>query len=93
MPSAAAKKDERYEFRMTRSDRALIERAAELQRLQLSEFVLHTLRQCAETVLRENDIIVLTGEDRKSFVQSLMNPPAANARLRGAFARHKEPVD
>lgn len=78
---------------MTSSDRALFERAADLQGLKFSEFVLDALRERAETALRENDVIVLKGQDRKSFVEALMNPPRLNARLKRAFARHKESAD
>jgi uncharacterized protein (DUF1778 family) len=85
-----ARRDERYEFRMTSSDRALFERAADLQGLKLSEFVLDALRERAQTALRENDVIILNGEDRKSFVEALMNPPRLNARLRRALVRHRE---
>lgn len=91
--AVAAKKGERYEFRLSRSDRALFERAAQLQGLKFSEFVLRALREQAETALRENHVIVLTARDSRAFVEALINPPKPNARLRRALARHREPVD
>jgi uncharacterized protein (DUF1778 family) len=91
--SFAATKGERYEFRLSRSDRALFERAAQLQGLKFSEFVLRALREQAENTLRENDIVVLTARDSRTFVEALINPPELNARLRRALARHREPVD
>ncbi len=87
-----ANKTERYEFRLTSSDRALLSRAAELSGLKLSDFVLTTLRHQAEETLKEHDVIVLTGQDRADFIDALMNPPKANAKLRRAFKRHREPV-
>lgn len=87
-----ANRTERYEFRLTSSDRALLSRAAELSGLKLSDFVLTTLRSQAEVTLKEHDVLVLTGKDRTDFVDALMNPPKANAKLRRAFNRHKEPV-
>ena len=93
MPKAAsARKDERYEFRLSSSDRALLQRAAELRGLKFSEFVLQAVRERAESTLRENDIILLTGEDRRVFVDALMNPPRLNRKLRKAFERHREAV-
>ncbi len=90
--TASARKDERYEFRLSSSDRALLERAAELRGLKFSEFVLQALRERAESTLRENDIILLTGEDRRAFVDALMNPPRLSRKLREAFERHRETV-
>ncbi len=60
--------------------------------MKFSEFVLQSLRERAESTLRENDIILLTGEDRRAFVEALMAPPALNRKLRQAFARHLEAV-
>jgi len=88
----AARKGERYEFRLSRSDRALFERAAQLQGLRFCEFVLRALRAQAENTLRENDIIVLTARDSRAFVEALTKPPKPNLRLRQALARHREPV-
>jgi uncharacterized protein (DUF1778 family) len=85
-------KTERYEFRLTSSDRALLTRAAELSGLRLSDFVLATLRERAEETLKKHDVIVLTGQDRLDFIDALMNPPKANAKLRRAFERHREPL-
>ena len=87
-----ANKTERYEFRLTSSDRALLTRAAELSGLKLSDFVLATLRERAEETLQKHDVIVLTGQGRLDFIDALMNPSKANVKLRRAFKRHKEPV-
>ena len=82
-------KTERHEFRLTSSDRALLTRAAELSGLKLSDFVLATLRERAEETLQKHDVIVLTGQDRADFINALMNPPKANAKLAQRAGRLK----
>jgi len=56
----------------------------------MTEFVVNSAIEAAHRVLRESELIDLTRRDRIAFVEALLNPPAPNARLRKAAARHAQ---
>jgi uncharacterized protein (DUF1778 family) len=94
MPAVATKKrvirDARLEARVPRQTKALLERAAAVQGKKMTEFVVNSAIEAAHRVLRESELIDLTRRDRIAFVEALLNPPAPNARLRKAAARHAQ---
>ena len=50
------------------------------------------LTEAARRAIAEHETIVLSERDRAVFFETLVNPTAANERLRGAFAEHKRRV-
>jgi uncharacterized protein (DUF1778 family) len=92
MPVAATKKqstrDARLEARVSRETKALWERAAAIQGRKMTEFVVSSAVEAAHRVLRESELADLTRRDKIAFVEALLNPPAPNAKLRNAAARH-----
>ncbi|MGA7525240.1 MAG: DUF1778 domain-containing protein [Acidobacteriaceae bacterium] len=94
MPAVASKtqltRDARLEARVPREIKALWERAAALQGKKMTEFVVNSAIEAAHRVLRESELADLTRHDRIAFVEALLNPPAPNARLRKAAARHSQ---
>ena len=58
----------------------------------LSQFVLGTALEEAERVIRENEVVTLSGADWQVFYDALTNPPAPNAALRKAYAGTGRPM-
>jgi uncharacterized protein (DUF1778 family) len=69
-------------LRVTRGQKALIDRAAEALRRNRSDFMLETACREAEAVLLDRRYFSLPPEDFKRFLSLLDHPPAANPRLR-----------
>jgi uncharacterized protein (DUF1778 family) len=80
---------ERLGFRVDEPTKALIERAARLERRKVTDYCVTALTDAARRTLAEHDAIVLTDRDRAIFFDALLNPPAPNKRLRKAFREHR----
>lgn len=90
MPVVERKRDARLEVRMPRASKALCETAAAIQGRKLTDFVVDSVVEAAQRVVRASELSELTQRDRMAFVEGLLNPPAPNARLRKAAARHAQ---
>jgi uncharacterized protein (DUF1778 family) len=85
-------REERLGFRVDELTKALIERAAQLERRKLTDFCMTALTQAARRTIAEHETLVLSEQDRAVFFDTLVNPPAPSERLRRAFAEHKRRV-
>jgi uncharacterized protein (DUF1778 family) len=82
-------REERLGFRVDQPTKALIERAAQLERRKLTDFCMTALREAARRTIAEHETLVLSERDRAVFFDALINPPTPNERLERAFADHK----
>ncbi len=82
----------RLEARVTREQKARLERAAQLQGRSLTDFIVAVAEDAASRILREREVITLSARDRATFVAALLKPPALRARLARAVRRHKRAV-
>jgi uncharacterized protein (DUF1778 family) len=85
-------REERLGFRVDEPTKALIERAAQLERRKLTDFCMTALTDAARRTIAEHETIVLSERDRVVFFDTLVNPQAPNERLRRAFTEHKRRV-
>jgi len=90
MSTPAMPKPERLEARVTREQKQLIERAAELEGRSITDFVVASAQSAARQVIQDHEILKLTARDREVFVQALLNPPKPTDKLRQAVRRYKE---
>jgi uncharacterized protein (DUF1778 family) len=90
MSRPAIPKPERLEARVTREQKQLIERAAELEGRSITDFVVASAQSAARQVIQDHEILKLTARDREVFVQALLNPPKPTDKLRHAVRRYKE---
>ena len=90
MPTAAEAKQERLQIRLDAQAKSILQRAAGHRHKTLSQFVLGTALEEAERVIRENEVVTLSGADWQVFYDALTNPPAPNATLRKAYARYRQ---
>jgi uncharacterized protein (DUF1778 family) len=80
----------RIEARIAPEALAVVKRAAEIQGRSLSDFVVAAAQEAAYRAIEETQIIRLSVEDQRNFVEAILNPPEPTAALRRAFARHRE---
>jgi uncharacterized protein (DUF1778 family) len=87
---ATALRAERVEIRMTPAQKENIERAASLRGTSVTDFILNEVQPAATATIRESELLELRNEDRRVFVEALLNPPEPNDALKAAVARHKQ---
>ena len=85
-------KSERLEARVTRQQKEILQRAAELSGLSLTDFLVTSAQSAAEATIREHNVITLTARDSIAFAEALLTPSTPNAALRAAFERYDQEV-
>ncbi len=83
-------RSERLEARVSKAQKNLFLRAAELQGRSLTDFLIASAQEAAERILRAQDVLTLSERDRKSFVAALLAPAAPGKALRQAAKRYRE---
>ncbi len=91
MPTAV-RKTERIEARVTRKQKARIEKAATLRGTSVTEFVVMSAQDAAARTIREHEVLVLTEQSRKVFIGALLNPPKPSARMLAAARYYREKI-
>jgi uncharacterized protein (DUF1778 family) len=84
----AKARDERLEARISGDQKALFQRAAELQGRTLTDFVIASVHDAAVRAIAESQTIRLSAEDSRVFAEALLNPREPNARLKAAAQRY-----
>ena len=82
---AVAVKDSRVDFRVSDVQKSLLERAAEINHLSLSSYILSSSIKQAELDIAENEMLILSNRDRDLVMSALENPPEPNEALKGMF--------
>jgi uncharacterized protein (DUF1778 family) len=83
---ASTARDSRLELRLASDEKAIIERAAALSGSNTTDFVRSTMLTAAREAVRMYEVIKLTEEGSRVFVEALIDPPEPNEHLR-ALAR------
>lgn len=83
-------KAERLDTRLSADRKAVIQRAANLSGVSLTNFVVESAYERAEETIRRHEVMTLTARDSVAFVEALLNPPAPNERLLAAARRYRE---
>ena len=71
----------RIELRLRPEDKAALTRAATLERLDLTGFILRTVLPQAAAVIAREEHLQLSEHDSLRVIELLENPPAAPVRL------------
>ncbi|NLD14268.1 MAG: DUF1778 domain-containing protein [Gammaproteobacteria bacterium] len=90
----ALTKDTRLHIRCDQNVRNLLDKAAAYAHMSVSEFVLGTAVEQAQSVIEAHESMVLSQEDFAAFLQALDAPAQPNPALQRAFdlhARHVKP--
>jgi uncharacterized protein (DUF1778 family) len=88
---ASTARDSRLELRLASDEKAIIERAAALSGSNTTDFVRSTMLAAAREAVRMHEVIELTADGSRVFVEALIDPPEPNERLR-ALARESGEV-
>jgi uncharacterized protein (DUF1778 family) len=97
--STAARAEERRErgarlgFRVDAKTKSLVERAARLERRNLTDFCLTALTEAARKALERHESLSLSQADRTAFFEALVHPPKPNARLRRALREERARIE
>lgn len=83
---AQTARSSRLDLRVAPEEKELIDRAATLMGSNTTDFVRSTLLTAAREAIRTHEVIKLTAEGTRLFVEALINPPEPNEHLR-ALAR------
>ncbi len=86
----AGSRGARLEARISVAQKAVLQRAAALSGRTLSEFVVASAQEAANTVIQAHESIRLNRAEQVAFVTALLKPPAANARLRKAAKAYRK---
>ncbi|MFT4039639.1 MAG: DUF1778 domain-containing protein [Thermomicrobiales bacterium] len=82
----------RLEARIPTQIYELMQRAARLQGLSLTAYIIATVGEDARRTVDEANVIQLSREDQIRFAETFINPPEPNERLRQAAKRYAEVV-
>jgi uncharacterized protein (DUF1778 family) len=80
----------RLEARITPDALDIIKRAAEIQGRSVSDFVVTAVHEAARRTIDDTQLIRLSVEDQRAFVEALLSPPPftpAMQRAKDAHAR------
>ena len=82
-----AQREERISLRVSVQSKAKLERAAAYADKTLTDFVVDVALEKADSLVREQEVITLTGWEE--FQRLLLHPPKPNKRLQKAFAERR----
>lgn len=85
-------RESRLGFRVDAKTKRLVERAAQIERRNVTDFCLTALVDAAQQTIEREESLVLSEADRAAFFSALVSPPAPNARLRRALRRERARV-
>jgi len=80
----------RLEARLPADTLSIIKRAAELQGRSLSDFVVAAAQEMAMRTIEESNVIRMSIEDQRRFIDLLINPTAPNQALQNAAKAHAD---
>ena len=91
MPRVAVHDNKRVQLRIQTEQKATLMRAAALRNTTLTDFIFQIAMREAHVVIEEAERIRLSERDSLLVLDLLENPPAPNAKLRGAIAAMPKP--
>lgn len=91
MPTATTR-NARLEARIAPKALALVRRAAEMQGRSVSDFVVAAAQDAAQRAIEEAQLIRLSVDEQRRFVDLLLNPPKRVAALRRARKAHAKVI-
>ena len=81
---------QRLEVRVSKEQKDLFVRAAELQGRSLTDFLMASAQEAALETTRTHDALRLSEADRRTFVSALLTPPTPAKTLRRAAKRYRQ---
>ncbi|MHB1416712.1 MAG: type II toxin-antitoxin system TacA family antitoxin [Chloroflexota bacterium] len=91
--SRASVKDVRLGARVTRSQKEMLQRAADLTGRSLTDFVVSSALDKAQEAIHAYEVVNMSERDARAFFAALENPPRLDAKMEEALAWHRKHVD
>ena len=88
-----ATKTERLQARVNPETKSLIEKAALLRGVSISDFIINSAYDAASETISSHEILHLNKKDSQLFFEALSNPPEANDALKRAAKNYLELVN
>lgn len=82
---AVPAKSGRIDLRTDADQKTLLERAAEINHVSLSSYILSSSLKQAQIDLAENEVVYLSDKERAFVMNLLDNPPEPNDALKDLF--------
>jgi uncharacterized protein (DUF1778 family) len=80
----------RIEARITPELKAMFQTAADIENITPCEFLVKSARAAAGSTIANHNILKLSAEDSKAFVEAILNPAEPNEALKAAAKRYKQ---
>ena len=80
----------KIEINLTQAKKEILEKAASIRCLSLSDYLLEAALNLAEEQPLEPESIVLSERDWEIVTSAIENPPELNPRLKAAIKKHQE---
>jgi uncharacterized protein (DUF1778 family) len=90
--ASATRRSARIEARITPENLQVIRRAAEIQGRSVSDFIVVAAQEAAHRAIEETQLIRLSVDDQKRFVNALLNPQPLTPAMERALERHRRLV-
>ena len=78
----------RFDARLNRDQKLLIQRAADLEGRSMTDFVLQSAQAAAERTIQEHGILVLSARDSLTIAKAILNPREPGPVLRKAVRQY-----
>jgi len=83
--------NDRIDIRISKEQKELIKFASDLSGFKsLSEFIVYCINKEANKIIVENNQILKSIEDKKIFLEAVLNPPLPNTELKKAFSNYNQ---
>lgn len=83
--------NDRIDVRISKEQKELIKYASVLRGFKsLSEFIVCCINTEANKIINENEVVLQTYQDKKIFIDAILNPPSANDKLKRAQMNHSK---
>jgi uncharacterized protein (DUF1778 family) len=83
--------NDRIDIRINSSQKELIKYASEIRGFKsVSEFVVYFVNTEAAKIISENSKVLNTIEDKKIFLDAILNPPSPNSEFKKAQLNYKK---
>jgi uncharacterized protein (DUF1778 family) len=83
-------KQGRFNARLSEEQKAILQRAADLQGMSLSDFVLSSAHEEAMRIIEAHEVIRLSQRDSAAFLAALEIPPVADEKVMKRFANARK---
>ncbi len=80
----------RLEARVNSEIKALWQKAADLEGVTLTDFVITSVQAAASRVIEQHQTLKLSVEDAEAFLEAILNPPQPSDALVKATLRYKQ---